>query len=171
MPSANVHASARSGSDWFSAACQHLDRELQHVADVCRLVQQLVHRGWSAPPGAELIQQATTLAAEMETLRQERARLLKGLQRACGRADLWRLSAFPWHPGERREIEQRCQRVREGVARLSGVASAGRRTLAVWSELLASVLTALTGVEPHEGMYTAEGGRVSAAPLQTLARA
>ncbi len=171
MPSSNSRASTRSGGKWCSAACQHLERELQHVADVCQLVQQLVHRGWSAPPGADLIQQATTLAAEMEAVRQERAYLLRGLQLACGRPDLWRLSAFPWSPEERREIEQRCWRVRQGVARLSGIARAGRRTLTVWSELLASVLTALTGVEPHEGMYTAEGGRVPAAPLQTLARA
>jgi hypothetical protein len=171
MPTANVHSSAWIRGDWFSSACRQLDRELRHVGDVCQLVQQLVNRGWSTPPGADLIQRATVLAAEMEAVRQERVCVVQGLQRACGRPDLWRLTAFPWSPEERREIEERCRRVREGVARLSGTAQAGRRTLTVWSELLASVLRALTGVEPHEGMYTAEGGRVPVAPLQPLTRA
>lgn len=145
---------------WFSAVCRYLDHEEATLQQVCRFVQQVVQGRMAPPLDVSIVEQATQLTAEMESVRHERECVLAGLQASSRTTLPVRISAFPWGQDERPAIDAKCRAVRLAAAQLAGVSRAGQRTLLIWSDVLGSLLQVLTGVAPHEATYTANGQRI-----------
>lgn len=154
---------------WFPAVCRYLDHEESTLQEVCRFVQQVVQGRMAPPLDVSVVEQATELTAEMESVRHERECVLAGLRALSGSSRPVRISAFPWGDEERPAIEAKCRAVRLAAAQLAGVSRAGQRTLLIWTDLLGSLLQVLTGAAPHEATYTANGQRLPiAAPAHQL---